>query len=182
MNLYAEAAVCQYLLCRIIKPSIGKVLPCRCTFSDDLKPFLLKYRIPTFSCGIYVFRVLFRSPPARLKPRTTFRRNLAAAIRPCAGGRGQRQNASADHAHRMAAANRSGKRTQHYGGNVYQQSRQRNANPTRRDDSHQRPRHVARHVPRSLPPFCACTTAMPVCRLPFKSSTAATSFPHQTPA
>ncbi|EFV64114.1 hypothetical protein NMH_0960 [Neisseria meningitidis H44/76] len=42
MNLYAGAAVCQYLLCCIIKPSIGKVLPCRCTFSDDLKPFLLK--------------------------------------------------------------------------------------------------------------------------------------------
>ena len=48
MNLYVGEAVCQYLLCRIIKPSIGKVLPCRCTFSDDLKPFLLKYRIPTF--------------------------------------------------------------------------------------------------------------------------------------
>ncbi len=46
----------------------------------------------------------------------------------------------------MAFAKQIRKRAQHYGGNVYQQSRQRNANPTRRDDSRRRPRYVARHV------------------------------------
>ena len=147
-------------------------------------PFPLKYRIPIFqTVSPHVSRAIRPQSAARLKPRTTLRRNLAAAIRPRFGGRGQRQNARADHAHRMAVANRSGKRTQHYGGNVYQQSCQRNANPARRDDSHQRPRHVARHVPRSLPPFFA--PAPPRCRFAVFLSNPRQrrpAFPHQTPA
>ena len=35
-------------------------------------------------------------------------------------GAGSGKNARTDHTHRMAFAKRSGQRTQHYGGNVYQ--------------------------------------------------------------
>ena len=147
-------------------------------------PFPLKYRIPIFQTAFsHVSRPIRPQSAARLKPRTTLRRNLATAIRPRFGGRGQRQNARADHAHRMAVANRSGKRTQHYGGNVYQQSCQRDANPTRRDDSHQRPRHVARHVPRLVPPLS--TAAPPRRRFALFLSNPRQrrpAFPHQTPA
>lgn len=53
---------------------------------------------------------------------------MAAAIGAGARRCGQRQNARAYHADCVAAAKRAGKRAQHYGGNVYQQGRERDAN------------------------------------------------------
>lgn len=55
----------------------------------------------------------------------------------------------------MAAAKPNGERAQHFGGNVYQQSCQRNANAAGRDAAAEFTRHVVGHVSRLVPPFFA---------------------------
>ena len=131
-------------------------------FSGCLLPFVSVWQPRHNRHALFIRKsipILVKQP----QPRAACRCNLSATIRAGVGRRGQRQNPRAHHAHRMAAAKPNGERAQHFGGNVHQQSRQRNANAAGCDAAAQFARHVVGHVSRFVPPLFAF--ALPRSRL-----------------
>jgi len=82
-------------------------------------------------------------------------RDAADAALADPGGRGLGQDARADDAHRLAAADRAHQPGADPRGDLHQQGRQGDARPTAGDAAGERARHVDRHLPRPVQPLPA---------------------------